>query len=145
MNQGAFHESLNLAGSVGPPGHLHHREQRLLDGHEPERSSAYNTCLAERAEGYGIVWDLVRNGADIYEVRENHAAAIERAHKREPPDHHRDRHLSLLRHSVADAKQKGGYRTREEIENYKKNYDPIRIFSARAASAEGVINEERSR
>ena len=45
-------------------------------------------------------------------------------------------------HSVADAKHKGGYRKEEEIEKYKNEHDPIRIFKNRLI-AEKVINEEQ--
>ncbi|MGB8467043.1 MAG: thiamine pyrophosphate-dependent enzyme [Terrimicrobiaceae bacterium] len=34
-------------------------------------------------------------------------------------------------HSVADAKHKGGYRKEEEIEKYKNEHDPIRLFRNR--------------
>ena len=36
INQGAFHEALNLAALFQLPVDLHHREQRLLHGHQPK-------------------------------------------------------------------------------------------------------------
>jgi pyruvate dehydrogenase E1 component alpha subunit len=44
-------------------------------------------------------------------------------------------------HSVADAKYKV-YRSEEEIERYKQNHDPIRLWKARLIS-EGVLSEEK--
>jgi pyruvate dehydrogenase E1 component alpha subunit len=43
VNQGAVHESYNLAALMGLPVDLRHREQRLLDGHQP------GTLLGRRA------------------------------------------------------------------------------------------------
>jgi len=45
-------------------------------------------------------------------------------------------------HSVADAKHKGGYRSEEEIEKYKRDHDPILQFKKRLLE-EGVITESQ--
>jgi pyruvate dehydrogenase E1 component alpha subunit len=141
VNQGVYHESLNLAGLLDLPVIYIIENNGYSMGTSQKRSSAYNTCLAERASGYGIIWDIVRNGADIYEVREITQRAIERAHRESRPTVIEIATYRYHGHSVADAKQKGGYRTGEEIEHYMKNFDPILNFRARL-TAEGVVNDE---
>jgi pyruvate dehydrogenase E1 component alpha subunit len=53
-------------------------------------------CLAERADGYGIVWDIA-NGEDIYEVRAKTANAMRRAHEQSLPTVLEVEHVPLLR------------------------------------------------
>ena len=42
---------------------------------------------------------------------------------------------------MADAKHKGGYRSNDEIEAYKRDHDPIQLFKRRLI-AEGILTEE---
>jgi len=145
VNQGAYHESLNLAGLWDLPVVYVIENNGYSMGTSQKRSSAYNTCLAERAAGYGIIWDVVRNGSDIYEVREVVGRAIQRAHTESRPTVLEIATYRYEGHSVADAKHKGqtpkdGYRTKDEIEHHRKNFDPIDLFGARLID-EGVASE----
>ena len=108
-------------------------------GTSQERSSAYNGCLAQRAEAYAIEWDVV-DGSDIYEVRAKSHIAMERARKEHKPTVLEIDTYRYYGHSVADANHKK-YRTPEEIEDYKTNHDPIMVFE-RKLLAEDVLNEE---
>ena len=68
--------------------------------------------------------------------------ALERAHKESRPTVIEFDTYRYYGHSVADAKHKGGYRKAEEIEKYKNQHDPIRLFQNRLM-AEKVLTEEQ--
>ena len=67
--------------------------------------------------------------------------ALTRAHKQSRPTVLEIETYRYYGHSVADAKHKI-YRSEEEIERYKQNHDPIRLWKARLIS-EGVLSEEK--
>lgn len=127
INQGAYHESLNLASLWSLPVIYIIENNRYSMGTSLARSSAVTGCLAERAEGYGIDWDIA-DGEDIYELRAKLHVAIERAHAESRPTVLEVDTYRYYGHSVADAKHKGGYRTVDEIDQYKDSQDPIRIW-----------------
>jgi pyruvate dehydrogenase E1 component alpha subunit len=139
VNQGSFHESLNLAALFEIPVVYIIENNGYSMGTSQKRSSSYTGCLAQRAEGYAIEWDVV-DGSDIYEVRAKTHIAMERARKEHKPTILEIDTYRYYGHSVADANFKK-YRTPEEIENYKKNHDPIHVFRSRLV-AEGVLNDE---
>jgi pyruvate dehydrogenase E1 component alpha subunit len=139
VNQGAFHESLNLAALFEIPVVYVIENNGYSMGTSQQRSSAFRGCLAQRAEGYDMEWDVI-NGSDIYEVRAKTHIAMERARKQHKPSLIEIDTYRYYGHSIADANHKK-YRTPEEIENYKQNYDPINLFR-RKLIGEGVITEE---
>ncbi|MDP4623856.1 MAG: pyruvate dehydrogenase (acetyl-transferring) E1 component subunit alpha [Akkermansiaceae bacterium] len=141
VNQGAFHESLNIASLFGIPVIYVIENNGYSMGTSQERSSAYTGCLAQRAEAYAIEWDVV-NGSDIYEVRAKTQIAMDRAKKESKPTVLEIDTYRYYGHSVADANHKK-YRTPEEIQNYKDNYDPINVFRRKLID-EGVLTEEKS-
>ena len=108
-------------------------------GTSQNRSSAFRGCLAQRAEAYDMDWDLV-NGADLYEVRAKTHIAMERARKQHKPTILEIATYRYYGHSIADANHKK-YRTPEEIENYKQNHDPIRLWERRLID-EAVLNDD---
>lgn len=140
VNQGAFHEALNLAGLWDLPVIFIIENNGYSMGTSQARSSAYKNCLAYRADGYNIVWDLI-NGWDLYEMRAKLQIAIDRAHNESRPtviEVFTYRHYG---HSVADANAKK-YRTEEEIERYKQHNDPITLWKNRLLQ-EGLLTEEQ--
>jgi len=139
INQGAFHESLNIASLFGIPVVYVIENNGYSMGTSQERSSAYSGCLAQRAEAYAIEWDVI-DGSNLYEVRAKTHIAMERARKEHKPTVLEIDTYRYYGHSVADSKHKGGYRTPEEIENYKQNHDPIAVFK-RLLMAEGVLTD----
>lgn len=136
VNQGAYHESLNLAALWKLPVVYIIENNKYSMGTTLDRSSAMRNCLAERADGYGIVWDIA-NGEDLYEVRAKTANAMRRAHKESLPTVLEIDTYRYYGHSVADANAKK-YRSPEEIERYKAHHDPIRLWQKRLEE-EGVI------
>ena len=142
INQGAFHESLNLAALFDLPVIYVIENNGYSMGTSQTRSSAFKSCLAERADGYDIDWDVV-NGEDLYEVRSKTQVALERAHEACRPTVLEIATYRYYGHSVADANSKK-YRSPEEIEHYKRHHDPVNLWRQRLI-AEGVIDETRAK
>ncbi|YCM43853.1 pyruvate dehydrogenase (acetyl-transferring) E1 component subunit alpha [Verrucomicrobiaceae bacterium 227] len=142
INQGAFHESLNIAALFGIPVVYIIENNGYSMGTSQNRSSAYKDCLAQRADAYDMDWDVV-NGEDFYEVRAKVNIAMERARKESKPTVLEINTYRYYGHSVADANHKK-YRSPEEIEDYKKNHDPINLWRARLIE-EGVLTEESAK
>jgi len=140
VNQGAYHESLNLAALFELPVVYIIENNGYSMGTSQKRSTAYRGCLAQRAEAYDMEWDLV-DGADIYQIRAKTHIAMERARKQHQPTILELATYRYYGHSIADANHKK-YRTPEEIEDYKNNHDPIRLWERRLVD-EGVLDEER--
>lgn len=138
INQGPFHESLNLAALFKLPVIYIIENNGYSMGTSQKRSSAFKDALARRAEAYNIAWDVFY-GEDIYEVRAKTQVAIDRAHNESEPTVLEIQTYRYYGHSVADANAKK-YRTPEEIEEYKSRHDPIRIWTSRLL-AEGVVTE----
>lgn len=140
VNQGCFYESLNLASLWSLPVIYIIENNGYSMGTSLCRSSAYPTCLAERAAGFAIEWEQL-NGEDIYEVRARTQVAVERAHKESRPTVLEIATYRYYGHSVADAKHKV-YRTEDEIERFKRDHDPIQRWKQLLID-EKVLNEEQ--
>jgi pyruvate dehydrogenase E1 component alpha subunit len=140
VNQGCFYESLNLASLWNLPVIYIIENNHYSMGTSLNRSSAFRSCLAERAEGFAIDWATC-NGEDLYTVRAKTHEAMQRAHEQSRPTVLEIETYRYYGHSVADAKHKV-YRSEDEIERYKQNHDPIQLWKARLLS-EGVLTEEK--
>lgn len=139
VNQGSYHESLNLAALFELPVIFIIENNGYSMGTSQKRSSAYTGSLAQRAEGYGIEWDLV-DGESIYAIRAKVHTALERARENCLPTVLEVATYRYYGHSVADANAKK-YRSPEEIARYKENHDPINLWKARLLE-EKVIDED---
>jgi len=140
VNQGCFYESLNLASLWDLPVIYIIENNQYSMGTSLERSSAFRTCLAERAEGFAIDWSQV-NGEDLYEIRAQTQVAIDRAHRQSRPTVLEIDTYRHYGHSVADANAKV-YRSPDEIERYKENHDPLRLWKAQLVT-ENILTEEK--
>jgi pyruvate dehydrogenase E1 component alpha subunit len=148
VNQGSFHESLNLAALWDLPVIYVIENNGYSMGTSQRRSSAYPECLAQRAEGYGMAWEQF-DGSDIYEVRARTQVALERAHKESKPSIIEISTYRYFGHSVADSRHlksgdKDGYRTKEEVERFQNDRDPIVVFRTKLL-AEGVLTEAKDK
>lgn len=141
VNQGTFHESLNLAALWSIPVVYVIENNQYSMGTSQERSSAFKGLLAQRAEGYNMAWDVI-SGEDIYEIRAKTQIAIDRAHNESCPTVLEINTYRYYGHSVADANAKK-YRSPEEVEFYKTNHDPIHLWQKRLIE-EGVIDEAKA-
>jgi len=140
VNQGPFHESLNLAALFELPVVYIIENNGYSMGTSQKRSSAHpEGGLAARAEGYEMAWDQI-DGVSIYEIRARVHKAVERAREESQPTL-----LEILTyrhkgHSVADANTEK-YRTKEEIQTYMQEHDPIDFWKNRLVEG-GLITED---
>ena len=142
VNQGAFHESLNLASLWDLPVIYIIENNGYSMGTSQARSSAHpEGSLAERAAGYGIEWE-VANGENIYEVRAVTKRAMDRAHNESRPTLIEFATYRYKGHSVADANTHK-YRTKDEVERYQKEHDPISLWKQQLVS-EGILDDNEA-
>lgn len=137
VNQGVFHESLNLASLMRIPVVYLIENNGYSMGTSQERSSAAD-ILAQRAEAYNMGWHA-GNGNSMYEARSILHKAMEDARKNNRPSIVELWTYRYRGHSMSDPDK--SYRTKEEIENYKKNKDPITLFED-TLKEEGVLDED---
>jgi len=126
-NQGPFYESLNLASLWNLPVIYIIENNGYSMGTAESRHSAGDP-LARRGESFDIEWS-VSDGHDIYEVRQTIHDALKLAHEKSSPSVLEIITYRYRGHSVADPDQT--YRSKEEIEEYKQNKDPINLFRAK--------------
>lgn len=127
INQGAYHESLNLAALWDLPVIFIIENNGYSMGTSQERSSAHpKGGLAARAEGYNMEWENI-NGESVFAIRDGVGRAIKRAHEESRPSVLEIHTYRYRGHSVADANDKK-YRTKEEIDDYRKNHDPLNVY-----------------
>jgi len=138
VNQGVYHESLNLAALWKIPVIYVIENNQYSMGTSLERSSSFRDSLAKRAEGYAMDWD-VANGENIYETRVKLGAAMDRARNECRPSIIEIDTYRYYGHSVADANAKK-YRREEEIDKYKTQHDPLQLWRNQLVS-EGVFSE----
>jgi pyruvate dehydrogenase E1 component alpha subunit len=125
INQGVFHESLNLAALWKLPIIYIIENNEYAMGTSVSRSSA-GSPLVKRADGYDMA-GITANGMDIDDVRAKTAEAVSLARTESQPTLMEIHTYRYRGHSMSDP---GTYRTREEIEKYKK-YDPLLLYRTR--------------
>jgi pyruvate dehydrogenase E1 component alpha subunit len=135
VNQGAVHEAYNLAALWNLPCIFVIENNGYSMGTSQARSSAGE--LAKRAEGYGMAWGMC-DGHDVYEVRATMDKFLKIAREECKPAVVEIRTYRYRGHSVADPDNT--YRTKAEIEEYRRTKDPIQVFQA-ILLAEGVLTE----
>jgi pyruvate dehydrogenase E1 component alpha subunit len=138
VNQGAVHEAYNLAALWNLPCIFIIENNGYSMGTSQERSSAHPGCLAKRAEGYDMAWDVV-DGHDLYAVRARTYEALKRAHEESKPTIMEIFTYRYFGHSMADPDKT--YRDKEEIKDYRTKKDPIVLWENRL-KAEGVLTDE---
>ena len=136
VNQGAVHEAYNLAALWNLPVIFVVENNGYSMGTSQDRSSA-GPGLAQRAEAYGMNWGTCF-GHDIYEVRATMDKFLTLAREESKPSVVEIDTYRYRGHSVADPDKT--YRTRDEIEEYRRTKDPIQVFQQKLL-AEGVLTE----
>lgn len=140
VNQGSWHESLNIAELWDLPVVYIIENNGYSMGTSQIRSSAHPEIgLAARAEAYGMEWDQI-NGEDLYEIRAKTKIALDRAHNDCRPTVLEIDTYRYKGHSVADANAEK-YRTKEEIQKYMHDHDPVTLWKDQLIS-EGLITED---
>jgi pyruvate dehydrogenase E1 component alpha subunit len=122
VNQGIFHESLNMAQLWKLPIIYICENNRYGMGTSQKRAMSIAN-IASKAESYGMANEFV-DGMDVMAVREATLRAIDRARNESLPTLLEIRAYRYMGHSMSDP---GKYRTTEEIKKYQER-DPIVLF-----------------
>lgn len=135
VNQGAFHESLNMAQLWKLPCIYVCENNQYGMGTSLQRAMSLQD-VSQKALAYELESEFV-DGMDVLAVREAVLRGIERARKHYLPTLLEVRTYRFMGHSMSDP---GNYRTRAEIERYQLR-DPIKLFTA-SLTEYGVIDKE---
>ena len=119
INEGAFHEALNVSSLWDLPVVFVVENNMYGMGTSVERASAV-TALHERGAAYNMV-HLPCDGMDIVKVRDTFADAFARARKEKKPTFVEVITYRYRGHSMSDP---GKYRSKEEVEKWQEK-DPI--------------------
>lgn len=138
VNQGAFHESLNMAALWKLPLILIVENNRFGMGTAWERASSLYD-ISQKASAYAMP-AAVADGMDVLDMYRVTKEAVERARAGEGPTLIEARTYRFVGHSMSDPVS-GVYRTKEDVEKEKTN-DPIRIFADLLARQEILSQEE---
>ena len=122
-NEGAFHEALNMAAVWKLPVIFVCENNGYGMSTSTARSTAVKN-IADRAAAYSMPGVIV-NGNIFSEVAEASYKAVERARAGEGPTLIESKTYRHRGHSKSDRNR---YRTKEEIEDWMSNRDPITLF-----------------
>ena len=138
VNNGAFHEALNMAALWKLPCVFVIENNKYGMGTAVERSSAISD-IYRRGASYDMSREVV-DGQDVHAVRAASAEAIELARKESMPSLLEIRTYRFMGHSMSDAVS-GTYRTKEELEQHLKR-DPIVLHRKRMEDAGEITAAE---
>ena len=141
VNNGAFHEALNMASLWKLPVLFIIENNRYGMGTAVERASAIND-IYQRAGSYDMHRAVV-DGQDVLAVRAAIEEAVGRARTEQSPTLLEMRTYRFMGHSMSDAVS-GTYRSKAELDEYLKR-DPIALLRAhmeeRGTLTEAVLHE----
>jgi pyruvate dehydrogenase E1 component alpha subunit len=141
VNNGAFHEALNMAALWKLPVIYLIENNRYGMGTALERASAIND-IAERACSYDMPSEVV-DGQDVLAVRAATMRALQRARSESIPTLLEVRTYRFMGHSMSDAVS-GTYRTKEELEEHMKR-DPIVVLRMIMEQEDGWTDADTSK
>jgi acetoin:2,6-dichlorophenolindophenol oxidoreductase subunit alpha len=136
-NQGAFHESLNIASILKLPA-VFVIENNGYGEATPVEYHVNIRDLAARATSYGIP-GVIADGMDFFDVFEKASAAIERARQGEGPTLIECKTYRYFGHYIGDPVT---YRSKEETEKVRSSRDPIDNFAKRVVSDKKISERE---
>ena len=138
VNQGAFHESLNMAALWKLPLVTIVENNRFGMGTAWERASSLYD-ISQKAHAYSMP-SAVADGMDVLDMYRVAKEAHDRARRGEGPTLIEARTYRFVGHSMSDPVS-GVYRTKEDVEKEKAK-DPIRIF-ADLLDRVGILTQEQ--
>ena len=136
INQGSFHEALNLIALYKLPVILICENNLFAMGTSVKRSTSLKQ-IVDRAEGYDIPGEIV-DGMNFREVRDKISEVAASIRKDPHPAFLEVRTYRYRGHSMSDP---ASYRTKEELEKYRLD-DPIIRFRAQL-TREGKLSNEQ--
>ncbi len=137
VDEGAFHESLNLGAVWKLPVVYICENNQYSMGMSVEKAWAVPT-LESRAAAYNIPYARV-DGMDVLAVRAVALQAAERARKGDGPTLIESLTYRFKGHSMADPAY---YRTREEEKAWRTSKDPIALFEEQLKEQELITDEQ---
>ena len=129
-NQGAFHEALNFAAVLGLPT-VFVCENNLYSQTTPNCNTIAGGSVARRADAYGIPGEQV-DGQDVLDVYRAVKAAVDRARAGQGPSLIECLTYRFEGHFLGDPET---YRSRDEVQEWRAQRDPILLFAARLTTA----------
>jgi pyruvate dehydrogenase E1 component alpha subunit len=138
VNQGAFHESLNMAALWKLPVIFIVENNRFGMGTAWERASSLYD-ISQKAAAYDMP-SAIADGMDVLHMRKIVKEAVDRARTDKLPTLIEARCYRFMGHSMSDPVH-GVYRTKEEVEQHKEK-DPIRRFIDQLLDAELLTEDE---
>ena len=135
VNQGIFHESLNMAQLWKLPIIYICENNQYGMGTSQDRAMSTRN-IAKKADAFEMANEFV-DGMDVMAVREATERAIDRARNESLPTLLEVRAYRYMGHSMSDP---GNYRTRDEIAKYQER-DPIVLFKDSLQEAK-VLSEK---
>ena len=136
INQGGFHEALNLAALYKLPIVFICENNLFAMGTSVKRSTSLKQ-IVDRAEGYDIPGEIV-DGMNFREVRDKLAEIVTSIRKDSHPAFVEARTYRYRGHSMSDP---ASYRTKEELEKYRLD-DPITRLRAQLTREGKLTNEQ---
>ena len=136
INQGSFHEALNLIALYKLPVVLICENNLFAMGTSVKRSTSLKQ-IVDRAEGYDIPGEIV-DGMNFREVRDKLAEIVSSIRKDPHPAFVEIRTYRYRGHSMSDP---ASYRTKDELEKYRLD-DPITRLRAQLTREGKVTNEK---
>jgi pyruvate dehydrogenase E1 component alpha subunit len=136
VNEGAFHEALNVSALWGLPVVYVIENNRYGMGTSLDRASSVKD-LYQRGSAYGMPRYEV-NGMDLLAVRQALGDAVALARREKQPTLVEAETYRYRGHSMSDP---GKYRTREEVEEMMK-LDPVQRFGRHLLEEHGVPQAE---
>ena len=136
INQGAFHEALNLAALWKLPVAFICENNLFGMGTHVARAASVKE-VATRAKGYDMP-SMIADGMEVRHMRDTVDTALRAMRKKPHPFFIEARTYRYRGHSMSDP---ATYRTKEELEKYKQE-DPITDFKA-VLLAEGKLDESK--
>jgi pyruvate dehydrogenase E1 component alpha subunit len=136
VNQGIFHESLNMAQLWQLPIIYMCENNQYGMGTSQERAMSTRN-IAKKANAFEMANEFV-DGMDVMAVREATLRAIKRAREESLPTLLEVRAYRFMGHSMSDP---GNYRTREEIAKYQER-DPIVLFKDSLKEAKVLTDKD---
>ncbi|MBC6404254.1 MAG: pyruvate dehydrogenase (acetyl-transferring) E1 component subunit alpha [Rhodospirillales bacterium] len=137
LNQGQVYETFNMAALWNLPAIFVIENNRYGMGTSVERAAAHAQELYHRGQAYGIPGQQV-DGMDVIAVYEAGKEVIAKVKRGEGPHIMEMQTYRYRGHSMSDPAK---YRSREEVEKYRSERDPIENLKGRILKV-GTMSEE---
>ena len=138
VNEGEFHESMNLAALWELPIIFYLENNQYGMGTHVKRSSANPEMLYKFADLYNMPSTKI-DGMDVLTVRDSAREAIDKIRNERGPILIEAMTYRFRGHSMADP---SAYRENEEVQQWQKEKDPIELFKQHCYTNDVLTKEE---